>query len=95
MVAIGEAGLDTYYGDAPWDAQMRVLRTHIAAARESGLPLVIHSVRQDEAMATVLRDEHRAGPFAAVMHCFSGGPALAQNQSRTRPFSLVLRPARL
>ena len=77
VVAIGEAGLDTFYGDAPWDAQMRVLRTHIAAARECGLPLVIHSVRQDEAMAAVLRDEHRAGPFAAVMHCFSGGPALA------------------
>ncbi len=77
VVAIGEAGLDTFYGSAPWDAQMRSLRTQIAAARVTGLPLVIHSVRQDEAMEAVLRDEYRAGPFGAVMHCFSGGPSLA------------------
>jgi TatD DNase family protein len=78
VVAIGEAGLDTFLGNSPWEAQMQGLRNHIAAARATQLPLVIHSVRQDEAMASVLREESRKGAFPLVMHCFSGGPELAE-----------------
>jgi TatD DNase family protein len=77
VVAIGEAGLDTFFGNSPWEAQMQGLRNHIAAARATQLPLVIHSVRQDEAMAAVLSEESRKGAFPLVMHCFSGGAELA------------------
>lgn len=78
VVAIGEAGLDTFYGNAPWDAQTQSLRIHIDAARQTQLPLVIHSVRQDAAMADILVEESRVGAFPVVMHCFSGGRALAR-----------------
>ena len=77
-VAIGEAGLDFHYDRAPRDVQERVFRTHIAAARESGLPLVIHARDADETMIEVLRDEHGRGRFDAVLHCFSSGEALAR-----------------
>ncbi|MDB5591499.1 TatD family hydrolase [Enterovirga sp.] len=77
-VAIGEAGLDFHYDRAPRDVQERVFRTHIAAARESGLPLVIHARDADGAMDAILRDEHRRGRFDAVLHCFSSGEALAR-----------------
>ena len=78
VVGIGEAGLDTYFGNASWEAQIDVLQAHIAAARETQLPLVIHSVRQDEAMAETLAAESRKGGFPILMHAFSGGPALAE-----------------
>lgn len=78
VVGIGEAGLDTFFGNASWEAQLDVLRTHIAAARATQLPLVIHSVRQDEAMAAILTEESRNGAFPILMHAFSGGPALAR-----------------
>ncbi len=77
-VGIGEAGLDYHYDRSPRDVAARVLRTHIAAARTSGLPLVIHSRDADEDMIRILREEHAAGPFKAVLHCFSSGPALAR-----------------
>jgi TatD DNase family protein len=78
VVAIGEAGLDTFFGNASWDAQIEVLANHIAAARETQLPLVVHCVRQDEAMAAILDEETRKGAFPVLMHCFSGGRALAE-----------------
>lgn len=78
VIAIGEAGLDTFYGNASWDAQIEVLTKHTAAARETQLPLIIHSVKQDEAMAEILTSEARRGTFPVVMHCFSGGPKLAE-----------------
>lgn len=77
-VAIGEAGLDYHYDRSPRDVQRRVFRTHIAAARETGLPLVIHARDADEDMIAILTDETRRGPFAAVLHCFSSGAALAR-----------------
>ena len=77
VVAIGEAGLDYHYDHAPRDAQAAGLRTHIAAARETNLPLVIHARSADDDMAAVLQDEMRAGPFTAVLHCFSSGRRLA------------------
>ena len=78
VVAIGEAGLDYFYDNAPREAQQQGLRNHIAAARATGLPLVIHSRDADEDMAAILEDEHARGAYSAVLHCYSSGPALAQ-----------------
>jgi TatD DNase family protein len=78
VVGIGEAGLDTFFGNASWDAQVDVLQAHIAAARETQLPLVIHCVRQDEAMAAILTEESHKGAFPILMHAFSGGPEIAR-----------------
>ena len=77
VVAIGEAGLDYHYDFSPRAAQEQGLRTHIEAARRTGLPLVIHCRNADEDMARILRGEMRAGTFPAVLHCFTGGRALA------------------
>jgi TatD DNase family protein len=78
VVAIGEAGLDYHYDYSPRDAQERGFRNHIAAARETGLPLVIHSREADDDMARILEEETGKGPFPAVLHCFSSGPELAR-----------------
>jgi TatD DNase family protein len=77
VVAIGEAGLDYHYDYSPRDAQERGLRTHIAAARATGLPLVIHAREADADMAQILEEETRQGAFPAVLHCFTGGRDLA------------------
>jgi TatD DNase family protein len=77
-VAIGEAGLDYYYDKSPRTAQAQGLRTHIVAARETQLPLVIHARAADEDMIAILEDEMGKGAFPAVLHCFSSGPALAR-----------------
>ncbi|ESX14687.1 LuxR family transcriptional regulator [Mesorhizobium sp. LSJC255A00] len=71
VVAIGEAGLDYFYDKAPRDAQAQGFRTHIAAARETGLPLVIHSRDADDDMAAILEDETGKGAFPFILHCFS------------------------
>ncbi len=76
-VGIGEAGLDYHYDKSPRDIAERVFRTHIAAARETGLPLVIHSRDADADMARVLRDEMNKGAFKALLHCFTSGRGLA------------------
>jgi TatD DNase family protein len=78
VVAIGEAGLDYHYDYSPRDAQERGFRNHIAAARETGLPLVIHAREADDDMARILEEETGMGPFPAVLHCFSSGPELAR-----------------
>lgn len=77
-IAIGEAGLDYHYDNAPHEVQRRVFRTHIAAARETGLPLIIHAREADEDMISILSDEMRRGEFKAVLHCFSSGRKLAE-----------------
>ncbi|GJD96941.1 TatD family hydrolase [Methylobacterium iners] len=78
-IGIGEAGLDYHYADAaPEAVQERVFRAHIAAARESGLPLVIHARDADHHMEAILVEEMRRGPFKAVLHCFSSGARLAE-----------------
>ncbi len=77
IVAIGEAGLDYHYDNSPRDAQAQSFRQHIAAARETGLPLVIHSRDCDADMAAILREESGKGAFPAVLHCFTGGRDLA------------------
>ena len=77
VVAIGEAGLDYHYDNSPREAQEQGFRAHIAAARETGLPLVIHSRDADDDMAKILRQEMEKGAFPAVLHCFTGSRELA------------------
>lgn len=78
VVAIGEAGLDYHYDNAPRDAQAEGFRRHIAAARKTQLPLVIHARDADEDIAAILTEEMGKGAFPAVLHCFSSGVELAR-----------------
>jgi len=78
MVGIGETGLDYHYTADTAEVQRRSLRVHIAAARATGLPLIIHARAADADMAAILTDEYRAGPYTCVMHCFSSGAGLAR-----------------
>jgi TatD DNase family protein len=78
VVAIGEAGLDYHYDSSPRAAQEQGFRNHIAAARATGLPLVIHSRDADADMAEILEQETGKGAFPAVLHCFTGGRELAE-----------------
>jgi TatD DNase family protein len=78
VVALGEAGLDYHYDNSPREAQERGFHTHIAAARDTGLPLVIHSREADADTARILEEEMAKGPFVAVLHCFTGGLDLAR-----------------
>ena len=78
FVGIGETGLDYHYTAESKAEQQESLRIHIEAARRTGLPLIIHSRDADDDIGRILVDEHRAGAFACVMHCYSSGPALAE-----------------
>lgn len=78
MVGIGETGLDYHYTSESAQAQQTSLRIHIEAARETGLPLIIHARDADEDMARILTEEHAKGAYACVMHCFSSSAALAR-----------------
>jgi len=77
-IAIGEAGLDYFYDNAPKQAQETGFRRHIAAARITGLPLVIHARQADEQTAQILREEAGQGAFPFVLHCYTGGMELAR-----------------
>jgi TatD DNase family protein len=77
-VGFGEAGLDYHYDRAPREISARVFRTHIAAARESGLPLVVHTRDADADCAAILREEMGKGAFKALLHCFTSSRALAE-----------------
>lgn len=78
VVGIGESGLDYYYDNSPRDVQAAGFRVHIAAARETGLPLIIHSRDAEDDTASILRDEMGQGAFTAVLHCFSSHADLAR-----------------
>jgi len=78
VVAIGEAGLDYHYDNAPREAQLEGFHRHIAAARQTQLPLVIHAREADDDIAEILTEEMGKGAFPAVLHCFSSGPELAR-----------------
>ncbi len=78
MVGIGETGLDYHYTAESKDVQKQSLEIHIEAARQTGLPLIIHARDADDDMAAILTREHAAGPFGCVMHCFSSSAALAE-----------------
>ena len=88
-VAIGEAGLDYFYDKSPRDAQAAGFRQHIAASRETGLPLVIHSRDADDDMAAILREETGKGAFPFILHCFSSGRALADSAAQARSLGLA------
>ena len=77
VVALGEAGLDYFYEHGSRDAQARGFRAHIAAARSTGLPLVIHTRDADDDCKRILEEEVARGPFRAVLHCYTGGRELA------------------
>src|SRR3954453_14921021 len=77
VVALGEAGLDYFYQHSSRNAQERGFRAHIAAARATGLPLVIHTREADEQCGRILEEEMARGPFQAVLHCYTGGRELA------------------
>lgn len=78
VVGIGEAGLDFYYEHSPRDVQARVFRAHIHAARESGLPIVIHTRDADADTIEILDEEQAKGAFKGVIHCFSAGREVAE-----------------
>tara|TARA_B100000686_G_scaffold334605_1_gene402075 strand:+ start:2765 stop:3553 length:789 start_codon:yes stop_codon:yes gene_type:complete len=77
VIGIGETGLDYYYDNSPRGLQRQSLKTHIQAARESQLPLIIHSRDADGEMGDILEQEMTKGSFTAVLHCFSSGKELA------------------
>ena len=78
FVGIGETGLDYHYTADSADIQQRSLRLHIAAARDTGLPLIIHARDADADMARILTEEYRNGAYSCVMHCLSSGAELAR-----------------
>lgn len=77
VVGIGETGLDFHYDLSPRDIQAAVFRQHVAAARETGLPLVVHTREADAAMGEILEDEYGRGAFRILMHCYTSGAELA------------------
>ncbi len=78
VAGIGETGLDYFYEHSPRDDQRRSFRAHIAAARETGLPLIVHTRDADDDTAGILEEEYARGPFRGVIHCFSTGRQLAE-----------------
>ena len=78
LVGIGESGLDYHYTAESADIQKQSLRVHIAAARETGLPLIIHARAADKDMARILTNEFKNGAYTCVMHCFSSSSTLAR-----------------
>ena len=78
VVGFGETGLDYYYEHSPREAQQKSFRAHIAAARETGLPLIVHTRDADDDTVAVLAEEHAKGPFTGLIHCFSSSRELAE-----------------
>lgn len=78
VVAFGETGLDYYYEHSPRAAQERSFRTHIAAARQNGLPVIVHTRDADAETGAILAEEMEKGAFEGVIHCFSSGQELAR-----------------
>ena len=78
VVAIGEAGLDYHYDNSPRDQQQTVFRRHIEVARQTKLPLVIHTRDADDDMVSILKEEMNQGVFPALIHCFTASRNLAQ-----------------
>ncbi len=81
VIGIGETGLDFHYDLSPRDVQANVFRAHVAAARHTGLPLVVHTREADEVMGDILEEEHANGPFKILMHCYTSGAELAKRMA--------------
>jgi len=78
VVGIGETGLDFHYDLSPREVQAAVFREHVAAARQTGLPLVVHTREADDVMGQILEEEHAKGAFKILMHCYTSGADLAR-----------------
>jgi TatD DNase family protein len=78
VVGIGEAGLDYYYEHSPKADQIRNFRAHIAAARETALPLIVHARDADDDLCQILQEEAGKGAFPGLIHCFSSTAKLAR-----------------
>ena len=78
VVGVGETGLDLHYGYSPLEDQVRAFREHIAASRDTGLPLIVHSREADDLMGDILEEEMAKGEFQPLMHCYTSGPELAR-----------------
>lgn len=78
VIGIGETGLDYYYDNSAREAQRRSFRTHIEAARETGLPLIVHSRDADADTIQILQEGAEEGAYPGLIHCFTAGPALAE-----------------
>lgn len=78
VVGIGETGLDFFYDYSPREVQAAVFRVHIEAARQSGLPLIVHTRDADEMMGDILEEEYAKGPFKILLHCYTSGADLAR-----------------
>jgi TatD DNase family protein len=77
VVGIGETGLDYYYDHSDRERQQRSFRSHIAASRETGLPLIVHTRDAEEDTLAIMRDEMGKGPYGGVIHCFTASGAFA------------------
>jgi TatD DNase family protein len=77
IVGIGESGLDYFYDHSDRDRQQLSFRSHIAAAREAGVPIIVHTREAEDDTAAILRDELGKGAFTGVIHCFTGTSAFA------------------
>ncbi|WP_025898956.1 TatD family hydrolase [Sneathiella glossodoripedis] len=78
VVGIGETGLDYFYEHSPREIQKQSFRIHIEAARQSGLPLIVHTRDADQDTIDILTEEYAKGPFTGVIHCFSSGWEVAE-----------------
>jgi TatD DNase family protein len=78
VVAIGETGLDLHYGYSALEQQTASFRTHITAARETGLPVIVHTREADDLTGDILEEEYAKGAFPILLHCYTGGARLAQ-----------------
>jgi TatD DNase family protein len=78
VIGIGETGLDYYYENSPREVQQKSFRAHIAAARETGLPVIVHSRNAELETARILTDEYESGPYPGLLHCFSATRQLAE-----------------
>ncbi|AFN56132.1 TatD DNase family protein [Zymomonas mobilis] len=78
VVAIGESGLDYFYGENDFDQQKASFREHIMAARETGLPLIVHTRDAEEDTASIIEEEMAKSPFKGLIHCFTASRSLAE-----------------
>lgn len=77
VVGIGETGLDYFYDHSDRARQQASFRTHIIAARETGLPVIVHTRDAEDDTLTILREEMEKGAFTGVIHCFTASGAFA------------------
>ena len=78
VVGIGETGLDFYYEHSPRAEQAESFRAHIAASRQTGLPLIVHTRDADQETGDILEEEYGKGAFPGLIHCFGSGPEVAR-----------------